>query len=136
LEGLEHDVVQSRRPGGARQGCNKKISCEKEQAKGSCTPKEIEIHPRARSAASPEGAAGKIADTAEPRPCRNADASAAFAHPTIASPALRRPAPHAARLRPAALYRICIEDPPLDAVQPPEIENLRYGLNAVARYLR
>jgi hypothetical protein len=36
----------------------------------------------------------------------------------------------------AAVYRICIEDPPLDAVQPPEIENLRYGLNAVARHLR
>jgi hypothetical protein len=36
----------------------------------------------------------------------------------------------------AAVYRICIEDPPIDAVQPAEIENLRYGLNAVARYLR
>ncbi len=36
----------------------------------------------------------------------------------------------------AAVFRICIEDPPLDAVQPADIENLRYGLNAVARYLR
>jgi hypothetical protein len=36
----------------------------------------------------------------------------------------------------AAVYRICIEDPPLESVQPAEIENLRYGLNAVARYLR
>lgn len=36
----------------------------------------------------------------------------------------------------AAVYRICIEDPPIEAVQPVEIENLRYGLNAVARYLR
>jgi hypothetical protein len=36
----------------------------------------------------------------------------------------------------AAVYRICIEDPPIDAVQPVEIENLRYGLNAVARCLR
>ena len=36
----------------------------------------------------------------------------------------------------AAVYRICIEDPPIEAVQPAEIENLRYGLNAVARYLR
>jgi hypothetical protein len=36
----------------------------------------------------------------------------------------------------AAVFRICIEDPPIEAVQPVEIENLRYGLNAVARYLR
>jgi len=36
----------------------------------------------------------------------------------------------------AAVYRICIEDPSIDAVQPAEIENLRYGLNAVARSLR
>jgi hypothetical protein len=36
----------------------------------------------------------------------------------------------------AAVYRICIEDPPIETVQPAEIENLRYGLNAVARYLR
>ncbi len=36
----------------------------------------------------------------------------------------------------AAVYRVCIEDPPIDAVEPAEIENLRYGLNAVARYLR
>jgi hypothetical protein len=36
----------------------------------------------------------------------------------------------------AAVYRICIEDPPIDAVEPAEVENLRYGLNAVARYLR
>ena len=34
------------------------------------------------------------------------------------------------------VYRICIEDPPIAAVEPAEIENLRYGLNAVARYLR
>ena len=36
----------------------------------------------------------------------------------------------------AAVYRICIEDPPLAAVAPAEIENLRYGLNAIARWLR
>ena len=36
----------------------------------------------------------------------------------------------------AAVYRICIEDPPIDTVAKAEIENLRYGLNAVARYLR
>jgi hypothetical protein len=36
----------------------------------------------------------------------------------------------------AAVYRICIEDPPIETVQPAEIENLRYGLNAVARHLR
>ncbi len=36
----------------------------------------------------------------------------------------------------AAVYRVCIEDPPIDAVEEAEIENLRYGLNAVARYLR
>jgi hypothetical protein len=36
----------------------------------------------------------------------------------------------------AAVYRICIEEPPIEAVQPADIENLRYGLNAVARYLR
>ena len=36
----------------------------------------------------------------------------------------------------AAVYRICIEDPPIAAVAPAEIENLRYGLNALARYLR
>ena len=36
----------------------------------------------------------------------------------------------------ATVYRICIEDPAIDAVQPVEIENLRYGLNAVARHLR
>jgi hypothetical protein len=36
----------------------------------------------------------------------------------------------------AAVYRICIENPPLDAVGPDEVENLRYGLNAIVRYLR
>ena len=36
----------------------------------------------------------------------------------------------------AAVYRICIEDPPLAAVAPAEIENLRYGLNAIARWMR
>ena len=36
----------------------------------------------------------------------------------------------------AAVFRLCIEDPPIEAVQTAEIENLRYGLNAVARYLR
>lgn len=36
----------------------------------------------------------------------------------------------------AAVYRICIEDPPIGTVYPAEIENLRYGLNAIARYLR
>ncbi len=36
----------------------------------------------------------------------------------------------------AAVYRICIEDPPLAAVAPAEIEKLRYGLNAIARWLR
>jgi hypothetical protein len=36
----------------------------------------------------------------------------------------------------AAVYRICIEDPPIAAVAPAEIERLRYGLNAIARWLR
>jgi hypothetical protein len=36
----------------------------------------------------------------------------------------------------AAVYRICIEDPPIAAVEPAEIENLHYGLNAIARWLR
>jgi hypothetical protein len=36
----------------------------------------------------------------------------------------------------AAVYRICIEGPPIAAVAPAEIENLRYGLNAIARWLR
>ena len=36
----------------------------------------------------------------------------------------------------AAVYRICIEDPPIAAVEPAEIENLRYGLNAIARWVR
>jgi hypothetical protein len=36
----------------------------------------------------------------------------------------------------AAVYRVCIEDPPIDAVSPAEIENLRYGLNAIARITR
>jgi hypothetical protein len=32
--------------------------------------------------------------------------------------------------------RVCIEDPPIAAVEPAEIESLRYGLNAIARWLR
>jgi hypothetical protein len=36
----------------------------------------------------------------------------------------------------AATYRICIEEPPIDGVSTEEIENLRYGLNAIARVLR
>ncbi len=36
----------------------------------------------------------------------------------------------------AAVYRICIEDPPLEAIAVREIENLRYGLNAIARVVR
>ncbi len=36
----------------------------------------------------------------------------------------------------AAVYRICIEDPPIDGVSIEEIENLRYGLNAIARVVR
>jgi hypothetical protein len=36
----------------------------------------------------------------------------------------------------AAVYRICFEDPPIDAVSIEEIENLRYGLNAIARVMR
>jgi hypothetical protein len=36
----------------------------------------------------------------------------------------------------AATYRICIEDPLVDAVSIEEIENLRYGLNAIARVTR
>jgi hypothetical protein len=36
----------------------------------------------------------------------------------------------------AAVYRICIEDPPLEAVSTEEIENLRYGLNAIRRAAR
>ncbi len=36
----------------------------------------------------------------------------------------------------AAVYRICIEDPPVDGVSIEEIENLRYGLNAIARVMR
>ena len=36
----------------------------------------------------------------------------------------------------AAVYRICIEDPPIDGVNTEEIENLRYGLNAIARVMR
>jgi hypothetical protein len=35
----------------------------------------------------------------------------------------------------AAVNRIRIEDPPIAAVAPAEIENLRYGLNAIARWL-
>jgi hypothetical protein len=36
----------------------------------------------------------------------------------------------------AAVYRVCIEDPGIDAVSKAEIENLRYGLNAIARLAR
>jgi hypothetical protein len=36
----------------------------------------------------------------------------------------------------AAVYRICIEDPPIAGVSTEEIENLRYGLNALARMMR
>ncbi len=36
----------------------------------------------------------------------------------------------------AAVYRICIEDPPIDGVSIEEIENLRYGLNAIVRVMR
>lgn len=36
----------------------------------------------------------------------------------------------------AAVYRICIEDPPLETVRPSEVEALRYGLNAIARVAR
>jgi hypothetical protein len=36
----------------------------------------------------------------------------------------------------AAVYRVCIEDPPIDGVSIEEIENLRYGLNAIARVAR
>jgi hypothetical protein len=36
----------------------------------------------------------------------------------------------------AAVYRICIEDPPIDGVSTEEIENLRYGLNAIVRAMR
>ncbi len=36
----------------------------------------------------------------------------------------------------AAVYRVCIEDPPLEAIAVREIENLRYGLNAIARVMR
>jgi hypothetical protein len=36
----------------------------------------------------------------------------------------------------AAVYRVCIEDPGIDAVSKTEIQNLRYGLNAIARLAR
>lgn len=36
----------------------------------------------------------------------------------------------------AAVYRVCIEDPGIDAVSKAEIQNLRYGLNAIARLAR
>jgi hypothetical protein len=36
----------------------------------------------------------------------------------------------------AAVYRICIEDPPIAAAEPAEIEDLRYGLNAIGRWMR
>jgi hypothetical protein len=36
----------------------------------------------------------------------------------------------------AAVYRVCIEDPGIDAVSTAEIENLRYGLNAIMRVMR
>jgi hypothetical protein len=36
----------------------------------------------------------------------------------------------------AAVYRVCIEDPPIAAVAPTEVERLRYGLNAIARVVR
>jgi len=36
----------------------------------------------------------------------------------------------------AAVYRVCIEDPPVETVSRGEIENLRYGLNAIARVAR
>jgi len=36
----------------------------------------------------------------------------------------------------AAVYRVCIEDPPLAEVAPSEVERLRYGLNAIARVMR
>lgn len=36
----------------------------------------------------------------------------------------------------AAVYRLCIEDPPVADVEPREVERLRYGLNAIARVTR
>ena len=36
----------------------------------------------------------------------------------------------------AVVYRVCIEDPGIDAVSKADIENLRYGLNAIARVAR
>ncbi|HLH92560.1 MAG TPA: hypothetical protein VKX28_29375 [Xanthobacteraceae bacterium] len=36
----------------------------------------------------------------------------------------------------AAVYRVCIEDPGVEAVSKAEIQNLRYGLNAIARVAR
>jgi hypothetical protein len=36
----------------------------------------------------------------------------------------------------AAVYRVCIEDPPIAAVAPTEVERLRYGLNAIAGVVR
>ncbi len=36
----------------------------------------------------------------------------------------------------AAVYHVCIEEAPLEALRPSEIEALRYGLNALARVVR
>jgi hypothetical protein len=36
----------------------------------------------------------------------------------------------------AAVYRVCIEDPPIAEVGATEVERLRYGLNAIARVAR
>ena len=36
----------------------------------------------------------------------------------------------------AAVNRVCIEHPPIAAVEPAEIESLRYGLDAISRRLR
>jgi hypothetical protein len=36
----------------------------------------------------------------------------------------------------AVVYRVCVEGPGIDAVSKAEIQNLRYGLNAIARVVR
>ena len=36
----------------------------------------------------------------------------------------------------AAVYRVCIEETPIETLRPSEVEALRYGLNAVARVVR
>src|SRR5262249_16885684 len=60
--------------------------------------------------------------------------------PLLAAP--RRPRPDAGRERgrgagrSAGVSRIGSGAPPLAAVEPAEIESLRYGLNAIARWLR